>query len=190
MIHMLERETADRRPVVDRLRRQAPVRVLAQALRAAEHPLTRQLLCDLIGFRAARSALPELLKALEDDDRGVRASAADAIAKALGYGGVRPAPDRLIRRILPALLTHWEREPTPQVRSVLATTFAFVGDTSVQPLLQAALDDPHEQVRLAAEWSLGRLGEASSKASRRDQGRPDGSADAGFRWCCVLCVSP
>ncbi|WP_370518217.1 HEAT repeat domain-containing protein [Micromonospora sp. AMSO31t] len=159
---MLECETADRRPVVDRLRRQAPVRVLAQALRVAERPLTRQLLCDLLGFRAARSALPELLEALEDDNRAVRGSAGDAITKALGYGRMQPPPGRLIRRILPALLTYWEREPTPHVRSVLATALGVAGDTSVQPLLRAALGDPHEQVRLAAEWSLGRLGEASS----------------------------
>ncbi|WP_413644196.1 HEAT repeat domain-containing protein [Micromonospora sp. RTP1Z1] len=160
---MLERETDDRRPVVDRLRRQASVRVLTQALRVAERPLTRHLLCDLIGFRAGRSALTELLEALEDDDRGVRASAADAITKALAYGGVQPIPDRLIRRILPTLLRHWEGEPTPQGRSGLAYALGGLGDPSVIPLLQAALDDPHEQVRRAAEWALGRLGEGSSK---------------------------
>ncbi|MET8907617.1 HEAT repeat domain-containing protein [Micromonospora sp. NPDC004551] len=165
VVNALERETPDRRAVVDELRRQAPVRVLAAALKASERPLTRQLLCDLIGFRAARSALPELLEALDDHHRGVRASAADAIAKALAYGGAQPPSSSLTRRVLPTLLAHWEKESTPQVRSILATALASVGDTSVQPLLQAALGDPHEQVRLAAEWSLGRLGEASSKAS-------------------------
>ncbi|WP_431931026.1 HEAT repeat domain-containing protein [Micromonospora sp. RP3T] len=162
IIFALEREVPDRRPIIDGIRRRAPVRVLAAALRVSERPLTRQLLCDLIGLRAARSALPELLGALDDHHRGVRASAADAIAKALAYGGTQPASPSLARRVLPALLAHWESEPTPQVRSVLATALGSVGDTSVRPLLQAALDDPHEEVRLAAEWSLGRLGEVSS----------------------------
>ena len=170
VIHLLERETEDRRPIVDQLRRYVPIRVLAQALRDAERPLTRQLLCDLIGFRAARSAIPELLEALQDHNRSVRASAADAIAKAVGYGGVQPVPDRLIRRVLPTLLRHWETELTPQVRSVLATALGLLGDTSVQPLLQEALGDPHEQVRLAAEWSLGKLRDRSSSL-RRPKGR-------------------
>ncbi|WP_369008649.1 HEAT repeat domain-containing protein [Micromonospora globispora] len=49
------------------------------------------------------------------------------------------------------------------MRGDLAYALGGLGDPSVIPLLQAALDDPHEHVRRAAEWSLGRLGEGSSK---------------------------
>lgn len=156
VIRLLEEEADDRRPVMDQLRRNAPIPVLVDALQEARQTSTRHLLCDLLGFRAARSAIPALLDVLNDSDRGLRASAVDAIGKAFGYGG-NTLPARQVDVALPILVTLWHEEPTPQVRSVLAITLGLIGDKSVEPMLRAALDDPAAQVRFGAQRGLEHL---------------------------------
>jgi hypothetical protein len=155
-IRMLEEDTPDRRPTMDMLRREAPIRALTAALREARRPLTRHLLCDLLGFRMARSAIPELLDALGDSDRGVRCAAADAVGKAFGYPRRPPRP-RLVAIALPVLLQQWDAESTPEVRSVLATSLGLIGDASACSRLERALNDPDKRVRDGARWALDRL---------------------------------
>jgi HEAT repeat protein len=157
IVGALEEETPDRRPLMWRLEREAPAAALIGALEQADRPLTRQLLCDLLGFRLVRSAVPVLSGALDDPAVGVRASAADALGKILGYGP-RPAPAGLVGEASAAMRDRWAVEESAAVRGVLAASLALTGDPSVRLLLERALDDPEEQVRSAAEWALARLG--------------------------------
>ncbi|MBC6456950.1 HEAT repeat domain-containing protein [Actinomadura sp. HBU206391] len=162
IVSALEEETPDRRPLMWRLEREAPAPALVGALERARRPLTRQLLCDLLGFRLVRSAVPALADALDDPVVGVRASAADALGKIVGYGS-RPAPAGLVDAASAAMRDRWAVEESAAVRGVLAFSLALTGDPSVRPVLESALDDPEEQVRSAAESGLARLTvEASS----------------------------
>jgi len=46
------------------------------------------------------------------------------------------------------------RHPLPRVRAAAARALAVVGDTEHQPVVEALLDDPDEQVRVAAARAL------------------------------------
>jgi HEAT repeat protein len=149
----LERSTPDRRPVMRMLEREADPRVLAEALATAEHPFTRQLLCDMLGNIRAGVAVDVLLGVLSDDDVEVRAAAADAIGKVFGYTQT-PPPAEVRSAAREALLNMWEHEESGSVRSTLTQTLALLGDPSVRAILERALDDSDERVRRQASWGL------------------------------------
>ncbi|MGH3319766.1 MAG: HEAT repeat domain-containing protein [Streptosporangiaceae bacterium] len=154
IIGALEEETTDGPARMRRLERRATVANTVVALRTASTPFTRMLLCDLLGNKRARSAIPALIEALDDTDRRVRASAADALGKAFGYVD-RPAPRARVDEALRALRTRWELEDDDDVRSTLTQTLALVSDSpAVVPLLRAALVHREEKVRRQAQWGL------------------------------------
>ena len=61
-----------------RLRKQASIREMCRALAQTTDAHSRQVLCDVLGFRHAKSAVSLLIECLADPSIGVRASAADA----------------------------------------------------------------------------------------------------------------
>lgn len=142
--------------VYDRLVRDEPLGAVIAALRAARDPVSRQVLCDVLGDRKEEPSIPALLERLDDPAVGVRSSAADALGKVFGYVDVPPAPARR-REVLDALLVRWEIEESDDVRSTLAQTLALLGDPSVRPLLEAAAEHPDHKVRGQARWGLDHL---------------------------------
>jgi hypothetical protein len=128
---------------------------LASALRLAAVPRIRQVICDLLGKKRDPNTLDALVDALSDSSTSVRASAADAIGKVFGYVENPPVGHRA--RVVRALLDRWAGEDSDAVRSTLAQTLALVGDQSVRPVLEAALDHPDRQVRGQAAWGLRHL---------------------------------
>lgn len=137
----------------DRLHRDASTSNLVGALRAATDLFDRQMLLDLLGFRHAKAAIPDLLAYLSDPEPKVRGAAADALGKAFGYVRVPPPPSRR-EHALAVLRERWAVEDSDAVRSTLAQTLALLGDPSVRPLLEAVLDHPDRRVRRQAEWGL------------------------------------
>lgn len=142
--------------VYDRLVRDEPLGTVIAALRTARDPVSRQVLCDVLGDRKEEDSIPALLERLDDPAVGVRSSAADALGKVFGYVDVPPPPARR-REALEALLVRWEVEESDDVRSTLAQTLALLGDPSVRPLLEAAADHPDRRVRGQARWGLDHL---------------------------------
>lgn len=140
----------------NRIERETPMRYLIGALRIARTPAARRSLLDLLGFRMARSAIPDIIGFLDDPNRKVRAAAADALGKAFGYPDRPPPPDRM-RDGLTALLRRWDLETRDGIRATVLRGLALVGDPSVRPLLVAAQNDPNEMVRGQAHWGLGYL---------------------------------
>jgi periplasmic divalent cation tolerance protein len=110
-----------------------------------------------------------LVEALEDDDVKVRAVAADVLGKVFGYVETPPAEKR--PAALEALLARWDREKSNDVRSTLAQTLALLGDPSVRPVLEAALDDGDPRVRRQASWGLEYL--SLPARDRPKPGRPE-----------------
>lgn len=96
-----------------------------------------------------------LLEALDDDAAEVRQVAADVLGKVFGYVDHPPAEKR--SAAVSALLARWEREQSDAVRSTLAQTLALLGDPSVRPVLEAALDHADRRVRGQARWGLNYL---------------------------------
>jgi HEAT repeat protein len=142
--------------VYDHLVRDESLSTVIAALRAARDPVSRQVLCDVLGDRKEEPSIPALLERLDDPAPGVRSAAADALGKVFGYVDV-PPPAARRREVLDALLVRWEVEGSDDVRSTLAQTLALLGDPSVRPLLEAAADHPDHKVRGQARWGLDHL---------------------------------
>ena len=51
IIHLLEAPTQDRRPIFRKVKAEASIAALTDALRIATTPLTRELLADILGYR-------------------------------------------------------------------------------------------------------------------------------------------
>src|SRR5690242_6188215 len=89
IIDLLEAPIDDRRPIKWQVSAEAPVSEITLAIEKAS-PLTRQILCDILGERCELDAVPALLRCLYDPAFGVRNSAADALGK-IGDSQAGPA---------------------------------------------------------------------------------------------------
>jgi HEAT repeats/HEAT repeat len=150
IIHLLEESTDDGWQVMRQLTIDAPLRELVTALQAKPAPLTRQLLCDILGERAMDplidAALPVLIEELQDPSLGVRSSAVEALTKI----GNPSTGDAL-------LVAFNKEEPDEGMQRAFLTAFGAVGYRPALPLLLQALRDPVDATRQCAAWSLGEL---------------------------------
>ncbi len=78
-------EGAEQLDLFDRLLAAAPTSSLTGVLRRATDADDRRMLCDLLGFRKAKAAVPALLEVLADPVPAVRGAAVDVLGKAFGY---------------------------------------------------------------------------------------------------------
>lgn len=129
--------------VKDQLRYEPSGDALVEALRRAATDLHREILCDVLGDRHERMAVPALIEQLANDE--VRSSAADALAKIKdpAAGG--------------ALAGCFARETVPGTRGMLAAALGAVGHRAAIPDLIRTLEDASPSVRGSAAWSLGHL---------------------------------
>ena len=160
IIHRLEEPTDDRWPTMNRLTAEAPLAELIAALRENPRRLTRELLIDIIGKRYADpdigSAVPDLIEALQDSSKGIRSSAAEALAN---FGDPRAGE---------ALMAAFEREgPDEGMRCMY---LAALGATRYRPALSAliqGIQDPDESIRQCAAWGLKKLVAPEAKDALR-----------------------
>jgi HEAT repeat protein len=152
IIARLQDEDDDRRPAMQELAEEAPTAALVDALGAAERPLTRQLVADLLGFRGDAAALDALVAALDDPEVCVRASVADALGKVLM---AEPPPAReAAHRAGAAMLARYEVEPSPAVYRTLASAVGPSGYRPAIPVLRAAAQSDDPSLVYTAKWGL------------------------------------
>ncbi|HWH01987.1 MAG TPA: HEAT repeat domain-containing protein [Pilimelia sp.] len=156
IIRLLEEQESSKIRSMDLVEQKASSLALRDAYFMARMPVTRQLICDLIGRQRDSTNLHTLLHALDDCLVGVRASAADAIGKIFGYVD-RPPLDRR-EEVLARLMVAWHAEKSDDVRSTLVQTLALLGDARVVPLLRELLGDSSARIRTQARWGLRFLG--------------------------------
>jgi HEAT repeat protein len=128
-----------------RLREAASILELRRALAQTTDAHSRQVLCDVLGFRHARSAVSELIECLSDPSEKVRASAADALGK---IGDVRAGE---------VLMQAFEAEAALPVRRTLACALGAVGHKPSISMLIECLKDSDSSLRGCAAWALGIL---------------------------------
>lgn len=155
IVRLLEEPTENRTPIKERISTEASVEDLVAAMHEPMVPLTRQILCDVLGQRQATQALPELLDALNDPSPKVRSAAADALA---AVGDVQAGP---------ALLERYQVEEDKDVRVMLAIALGAVRYHPAVPDLTQALDDPYSTLQTEAAWSLGELKAVEAKEGMR-----------------------
>lgn len=141
IIKLLEAPTTDRRPIKHYLKRKAPIRILIEALKKSKMPRTKRILCDILGSRQAKSAIPILISCLNDHDWEVRNDAAEALAN------IRSS------KAGEALLQHLINDPLPAYAGALGA----IGYYPAIPFLIEALKNPIPRLRGTAAWSLGEL---------------------------------
>ncbi len=152
---LLTQAADDRRPAI-RLIMKAPASAVIKALRTANTSDVRHILCDVLGFRREARASRVLMEMLDDSAPGVRAAAADALAKLrLSEAG------RLLAQRL-------RSEPDAGVRSMYAAALGAVKHTAAIPLLIASLCDESSAVRSCAAWSLGHLRARDAEPALRE----------------------
>ena len=141
VIQLLEAPTTDRRPIKHYLKRKAPITILIEALEKSKMPRTKRILCDILGSRHAKSAIPILISCLNDRDWEVRNDAAEALAN------IRSS------KAGDALLQHLINDPLPAYAGALGA----IGYFPAIPFLIEALRNPSPKLRGTAAWSLGEL---------------------------------
>ena len=145
IIHLLEEPMENRIPIKRKVSAEAAIEELIAAMHEPITPLTREILCDILGQRHASQALPELIEALKDASPNVRSAAADALAS---VGDPQAGP---------ALLEQYQTEEDRDVRVMLAVALGAVHYRPAIPDLIQALDDPYDTLQMEAAWSLGEL---------------------------------
>jgi len=128
-----------------RVQRGATVKELIIALQTTTDPNVRRILCDMLGNRQAKTAVPMLLECLDDPSAGVRKAAADSLGKI----GSPSAGE--------SLLVHFKQEKQKDARVMLAAGLGAVRHRPSIPFLIEALSDSHPILRGLAAWSLGVL---------------------------------
>ncbi|NEN96836.1 MAG: NACHT domain-containing protein [Moorea sp. SIO3I7] len=105
----------------------------------------KSLKVQLLGVTQSETAIPELIKYLDDDNLYVRINAAEA----LGEIGTEATIDPLIKFL---------DDPDPSVRISAASALGEIGtETRIEPLIKS-LDDPDYSVRRMAVSALGEIG--------------------------------
>jgi HEAT repeat protein len=141
IIRLLEEPTKDRRPLKYKLQREASVKELVNALWSSKKVLTSRILCDILGARRARTAIPALVNCLNQPDQDLKNDAAEALGKI----GSPKAGNELLR--------HFIDEPCLWY----AVALGAIGYNPAIPYLIAALHSASSSVRGGAAWSLGEL---------------------------------
>ncbi len=144
IIKLLEEPTEHGYPIKKRITEEALGTEITKALRQANNPLTKQVLCDIAGDRFERSSVPTLILYLRDPSLGVRASSADALGK---IGDVQAGP-ALLERFADA-------EVERDVLTTIASALGAVDYRPAIPLLTQALKDQEGTLRGCAAWGLG-----------------------------------
>lgn len=146
---LLDSPVQDRPYIQFQLRDEAPIASLTEALRNATSPEHVVILANVIGmrFKHARSAIPALVERLRHPDEAVRYAVADSLGKlrATSSGD--------------ALLAALHDEEAPRVRAMLLAGIGAVGATKGMNQLCEALSGGDPNLRQAAAWGLGQLGD-------------------------------
>ncbi|MBE9129646.1 MULTISPECIES: HEAT repeat domain-containing protein [unclassified Coleofasciculus] len=128
------------------LRYEVDSNALVKALKEAPTDHARIILCDVLGWRHEKRAVPIIINMLENDSFKVRSSAADALAKI----GDPTSGNALLHRLeLP--------EPKISVRRMLLAALGAVDCQEAIPLLIEYLQNPDPSQRGSAAWSLGEM---------------------------------
>jgi HEAT repeat protein len=133
------------------LRKEAHVKELVAALGKSKTPLVTNIICDILGDRHSKTAVPALISALKNGSPHVRASAADALAK---IGDSKAGA---------ALYDEFISEEVIGVQHMLALALGAVCYGPAIPLLVQALQHADEVLRGCAAWSLGTLRSKEAK---------------------------
>ncbi|MCL4561673.1 MAG: HEAT repeat domain-containing protein [Chloroflexi bacterium] len=141
IVRLLEEPTDDRQPLKQNLQKEASVKELVQALEISRVELTSRILCDILAARRAKTAVPALIKCLEDPSPWLKDDAAEALGK---IGGIKAGE---------ALLDHFNKDP----RLWYAVAMGEIGYRAAIPRLIEALYDPSPMVRGGAAWALEEL---------------------------------
>jgi len=131
--------------IVPFIRAHASIKEIRTALKTASSSHLRQVLCDILGYRQAKSGVSLLIEALDDPDMRVRCSAAESLGKI----GESRAGAALFARLLVAT-------ELAEMTSLIVALGAVHHQPAI-PLLINYIGADHENLRGCAAWSLGEL---------------------------------
>lgn len=129
----------------------ASVQSLRHAISIAKSGLTKGNICEILGWRKARSAIPELITCLRDRSPYTRQEAVDALGR-IGSSE--------IGSILLAHFTSYERNA--DVLSTYAYSLGWLAYRPAIPALRKALFHQEGLVRVCAAEALSRLQDIES----------------------------
>jgi hypothetical protein len=135
---------------------------LCAALRGAEAPLVRQVLCNLMASLGEAEALPCLLTALDDVAEQVVTAAEDAIGNcSAGKEIQEPLRGELGRRLLEFLA---DSNPAATTRTGAIYALGLMGYKEALPNLLSALESPIPLVRRSAAEAVSHIGDSTAIA--------------------------
>jgi HEAT repeat protein len=146
-------------------------------------PWRRATAAYALGGMSSPTAVPTLLRALEDPNSSVRSSAACSLGRLKAPEAVKPLLEALVNGAVPRSLAGWAlisigaaglpglgnlvTHPEAAIRAVTIDLVGVLGDPAYTPLLAKRLRDSSAEVRAKAAISLGRLGASEAATELR-----------------------
>lgn len=150
IIRLLEEPTDNRSLIKQKIANEAPTEELIAAMHNPKTPLTYAILCELLGNRKDKRAVPELISALHDADANIRNEASQALAK---IGDPQTGE---------ALMVQYLAEDDEDIKDWHIIALGSVGYRPA--ILHLIQDLDVETLRPHAVWSLGELRAQEAKA--------------------------
>ncbi|MEA2532647.1 MAG: hypothetical protein QOJ93_458 [Actinomycetota bacterium] len=146
-------------------------------------PWRRATAAFALGGMSSPTAVPTLLRALEDPNPSVRAAVACSLGRLKAPEAVKPLLEALVSGAVPGSLAGWAlisigaaglpglgtlvTHPEAAIRAVTIDLVGVLGDPAYTPLLAERLRDSAAEVRAKAAVSLGRLGASEAATELR-----------------------
>lgn len=160
-----------------------------EALRLAEHPVTRENLLTLVRELLIPAAVDAVLPQLSDDNPEVRGEAADTLGTLIAYAPATPSPAQR-DAALGTLLDRWDVETDDMVRSCLLYALVGFREHRLRRIFEGCSHDIDGRVRLQGQSGLDHLDAPDPAVLARHEGEvaaehPPYFAETLHRRCCV-----
>lgn len=129
-----------------RVNKEASIKSLIEALKTSEDDSIRAVICRILGWRKAMSAIPAMAECLDSDSEYLRHEAADALGDILSSKAGEP------------LLERFKIEKSVMVKTTLALSLGACRYKPAAKYLKECLTHPDDKLRGFSALALGSIG--------------------------------
>lgn len=129
-----------------RVKKEASVKSLIEALKISEDDFIRAVICEILGWRYAVSAIPAMTECLNSDSESLRSEAADALGDTLSFKAGEP------------LLKRFKIEESVMVKTTIALSLGACRYEPSAKYMRECLTHPDDKLRGFSVYALGMIG--------------------------------
>lgn len=129
-----------------RIEKEASIKSLIEALKTSDDNRIRGIICRILGWRTAISAIPAMAECLDSDSESLRSEAADALGGMKSFKAGQP------------LLKRFKIEESVMVKTTLALSLGTCRYKPAAKYLSECLTHPDYKLREFSAMALGSIG--------------------------------